>query len=184
MTKKIIAFGASNNKHSINKRFAQFAANQLTNVETTVLDLNDFELPMYSIDLEKEFGIPEGVKQFAKFIKSSDAVIISVAEYNGLHTSAFKSLWEWLSRIPMEKPMNFWAGKPMFLLSTTTSRRRDSLVVKLSKQLFPLFGANIIATFQLPSFNHFFDQDHITDPEQLQAFNAELQKFQTFLDTH
>jgi len=42
MTKNMIAFGAANSKESINKQFAQFAAKQLLNVETTILDLNDF----------------------------------------------------------------------------------------------------------------------------------------------
>ncbi|MEM6517109.1 MAG: NAD(P)H-dependent oxidoreductase [Bacteroidota bacterium] len=182
MTKKIIAVGASNSKRSINKRFAQFTANQLLNVEVTVLDLNDFDLPMYSIDFEKEFGIPKGVKDFSEIIKNSDAIVISVAEYNGLHTAAFKSFWEWLSRIPRDKPLNIWADKAMFLLSVTTSRRADSHVLKLSKEMFPMFGAKIISTFFLPSFNHFFRQDQITEPAYLQDFKTQLDKFQTHLN--
>jgi len=182
--KKIIAFGASNSKHSINKRFAQFAANQLLNAEVTVLDLNDFDLPMYSVDIEKEFGIPKGVKEFSEIIKSSDAIVISVAEYNGLHTAAFKSLWEWLSRIPRDKSLNIWADKAMFLLSTTTSRRADSHVLKLSKEMFPIFGSKIIVTFYLPSFNHFFSREQIIEPTYLQDFNTQLHKFQTHLNNH
>ncbi|MEM1003140.1 MAG: NAD(P)H-dependent oxidoreductase [Bacteroidota bacterium] len=94
MVKKIVAFGASNSKNSINKQFAQFVANQLVNAEVTVLDLNDFELPIYSVDREKNYGIHENASSFYKLIKTSDAVIISLAEYNGLHTSAFKNLWD------------------------------------------------------------------------------------------
>ena len=43
MTKKIIAFGASSSKQSINKQLATFAANQFQNVSVEILDLNDYD---------------------------------------------------------------------------------------------------------------------------------------------
>lgn len=184
MTKKIIAFGASNSKQSINKQLAEYTAEQLTDVKTTVLDLNNFELPVYSIDLEKESGIPTNALRFSQFIKESDAIIISLAEYNGLHTSAFKNLWDWLSRIPMEKPMNIWESKPMLLLSTSPSKRPTSNVLKVSNELFPHFGANIIGDFHLPSFSYFFIDGQIVEPQQKELFNRQILKFQTYLNNN
>ena len=58
MTKKIIAFGASSSKQSINKQLATFAANQFQNVSVEILDLNDYEMPIFSVDKEKENDIP------------------------------------------------------------------------------------------------------------------------------
>ena len=40
---KVLAFGASSSKKSINKRFAIYAANCIPNAEINVIDLNDFE---------------------------------------------------------------------------------------------------------------------------------------------
>ena len=60
MTKKIIAFGASSSKQSINKQLATFAANQFQNVSVEILDLNDYEMPIFSVDKEKENGIHFG----------------------------------------------------------------------------------------------------------------------------
>ncbi|MHA7944893.1 NADPH-dependent FMN reductase [Formosa sp. 3Alg 14/1] len=182
MTKRIIAFGASNSKQSINKQLAEYTASQLIGTETTILDLNNFELPVYSVDLEKESGIPANAIRFSQFIKESDAIIISLAEYNGLHTSAFKNLWDWLSRIPMEKPMSFWDNKAMFLLSTSPSKMSNSNVIKISKELFPHFGANIIADFHLPSFGYFFKDGQIVEPKQKQLFDTEALKFQIHLN--
>lgn len=181
MTKKIIAFGASNSSQSINKKFAQFTATQLTEVEANILDLNDFELPVYSVDLEKQEGVPENAIRFSKYIQECDAVIISLAIHNGLYTSAFKNLWDWMSRIETPK---IWHNKPMFLMGTSPGRSEESNVMKISQTLFPIYGANIIASFHLPSFNHFFNNGEITDPNQLERFNAELQKFQTYLNKH
>jgi len=179
--KKILAFGGSNSQHSINKQLAVFAANQLENVEVVVADLNDYALPLYSIDLEKTSGIHENATRFYELIQAQDAIIVSVAEYNGLHTSAFKNLWDWLSRIPMAKPMNIWGGKPMFLLSASPSRRPTNNVTKVSLELFPHFGANIISDFYLPSFNHFFKGGTIIDLGYKEKFNKKLETFQLFI---
>ena len=180
--KKVLVFGASNSKHSINKKFAVFAANSLANVELHIADLNDYELPLYSVDLQKEKGIHDNALAFFELIKQCDAVVISLAEYNGLHTSAFKNLWDWLSRIPMEKPFQIWAGKPMLLLSTSPSQRPMNNVLRVSKQLFPNFGAKIVADFYLPSFHHFFKNEGIVDYEQRTAFEQAKGKFQAHLD--
>ena len=51
--KKIIAFGASSSKQSINKQLATYAANQFENTSIEILDLNDYEMPIFSIDKEK-----------------------------------------------------------------------------------------------------------------------------------
>lgn len=179
--KNIIAFGASNSKQSINQQFAEYTASQLKNVETTILKLNDFELPLYSIDLEKESGIPTNAFRFSQFIKKSDAILISLAEYNGLHTAAFKNLWDWMSRIESPK---IWHDKPMFLLGTSPSKREASNVMAVSKALFPMLGAKIISSFHLPSFNHFFSDQGICEPAQKDLFNKELENFQTYLNQH
>jgi len=179
MTKKIITFGASNSLTSINKQLAIFAANQLQNVEIDILDLNDFKLLVYSPAIEKNSGVPAEAKEFAKHIQNCDGIVISLAEYNGLHTAAFKNLWDWMSRLSTPK---IWHDKPMFLVGTSPSKRADSYVMKVSKELFPSFGAKIISSYHLPSFNHFFKEGQIIEPKQLELFTIELEKFQNYLN--
>lgn len=179
MPKKIIAFGASNSKNSINKKLAVFTASKLSSVEVETLDLNDYKLPVYSIDDEKESGFPDAAISFLDKVKSSDGIVVSVAEHNGLHTAVFKNLWDWMSRI---EGQTIWNDKPMFLLSASPSRREENNVMKVSKQLFPFFGADIIATFYLPSFNHFFKDNQIIEMEYKKKFETELAKYQSHLD--
>lgn len=180
--KKVIAFGASNSPSSINKKLAVFTANQLKDVVVSILDLNDFELPVYSPALERDSGVPDEAKAFATHIKNCDGIVVSLAEYNGLHTSAFKNLWDWMSRIPMEKPMNIWGNKPMFLLSTSPSKRPTSNVLRVSKELFPHFGANIITDFHLPSFNHFFNKEGVIEPKYKVEFEKKKEHFLAFIN--
>ena len=54
--RKIIAFGASSSKQSINKKLASYAASQINGCESIILNLEDFEMPIYSIDKEEEKG--------------------------------------------------------------------------------------------------------------------------------
>ena len=72
---KIVAFGASNTRNSINKALARFTATLVPHAQTEVLDLNDFDLPIFSEDLEKEIGLPQAAKTFFEKIGSAHAVI-------------------------------------------------------------------------------------------------------------
>jgi NAD(P)H-dependent FMN reductase len=94
MTKKIIAFGASSSKNSINQKLANFAANEISNANVKLLDLNDFEMPIFSIDRELESGIPALAYEFKKQVKDVDGIVISFAEHNGAYSAAFKNAFD------------------------------------------------------------------------------------------
>ena len=76
---KILTFGASNSKTSINKALARFAATLIPGAEIELLDLNDYDLPIFSEDLEKKIGQPAAAKTFFAKIGSADAVIVPFA---------------------------------------------------------------------------------------------------------
>ena len=97
--KKIVAFGASSSSNSINKRLATYAAQQIQNSNVVILDLNNFEMPIYSEDFERLNGIPKEAYDFKEIIKEVDGIIISFAEHNGAYTAAFKNIFDWISRI-------------------------------------------------------------------------------------
>jgi len=88
--KNIIAFAGSNSKTSINKELATYAASLVEQANTSILDLNDFELPIYGIDIENEKGIPNNAHKFLKAIKSADGIILSLAEHNGVYSTVLK----------------------------------------------------------------------------------------------
>ena len=153
--KKILAFGASNSLNSINKKLATYAANQFENVQIEILDLNDFEMSIYSIDKEKNFGIPEQAKNFTDKIGSADLLIISFAEHNGAYTSAFKNIFDWASRVVNKT----FQEKPILLMSTATGPRGGATVLEIAKNRFPFQGANVQGSYILPNFNENFDSE-------------------------
>lgn len=162
--KKIIAFAGSNSKMSINKKLAAYAAKQINNIEVSVLDLNDFELPVYGFDLENESGIPVNAHKFLDEIKNSDGIILSLAEHNGAYSTAFKNIFDWMSRIDGK----LWNNKPMLLMATSPGGRGGSSVLEIAKNRFPYMGGNVVSDFSLPFFNKYFTNEGIDD-EDLRA---------------
>ncbi len=150
---KIIAFAASNSRKSINKKLATYAASLLDNVDIEILDLNDYELPLFSEDKEAEIGQPEKAKKFLKKIADGDALLISFAEHNGSYTAAYKNIFDWSSRI---NPKVF-QNKPMALLSTSPGPGGAASVLTAAKNSAPYFDGIVKADLSVPSFYENFD---------------------------
>ena len=95
---RIIAFGTSNSSNSINQEFATFTAKLFKTKDIEIINLNDYNAPMYSIDKEMSDGYPIEAIKFVEKLATADLIIISLAEYNGSYTPYFKNLFDWSSR--------------------------------------------------------------------------------------
>lgn len=153
--KTILTFAGTSHRNSINLQLANYAAKQINGATLKTLDLNDFEMPLYSEDREKTAGIPQEAHNFLNEIQSSDAIVLSLAEHNGSYTAAFKNLLDWTSRIEQK----LWSDKPMFLLATSPGDRGATTVLEAANQTFPHLGADIKGAFSLPSFYDNFSED-------------------------
>jgi NAD(P)H-dependent FMN reductase len=151
--KKIIAFGASSSKTSINKQLATYAAKQFKDVEVEILDLNDYEMPIFSTDKETDNGIPQLAHDFYSKLGTADLIVISFAEHNGAYSAAFKNIFDWTSRINAKT----FQEKQTLLLSTSPGPRGGSSVLEIAKNRFPFQGAVVKGSFSLPSFYENFD---------------------------
>lgn len=150
---KIIAFAGSPSKHSINKKLVTYAVGLFENAEVEILDLNDFAMPLFSVDIEKTIGQHELAKAFLDKIGSADTLVISLAENNSNYSAAFKNVFDWCSRINVK----VFQEKPMLLMATSPGARGGANVLEIAKNAFPRYGGVIKATFSLPSFNENFD---------------------------
>jgi len=171
--KHIIAFAGSNSSTSINKRLATYAASLVEGAEVKVLDLNDFELPLYGIDHEKAHGIPDNAKKFLDIIKSTDGIVLSLAEHNGAYATVFKNLFDWMSRIDGK----LWSDKPMLLMATSPGGRGGASVLEIALGRFVFMGGNIVGSFSLPSFNDNFSDGKITNEELNTQLLEEVEQF-------
>ncbi|MDX8394131.1 MAG: NAD(P)H-dependent oxidoreductase [Mariprofundales bacterium] len=185
---KIIAFAASNSSASINKKLVNYAANMLADilvvknkknsiVSVEVLDLNDYELPIFSVDKEKELGHPQLAQDFRNKLAECDIIMISFAEHNGSYSVAYKNLFDWCSRINGKVYQN----KTMLLLATSPGGRGAESVLALASNSMNHFGGIVKLSFSLSSFYDNFDMDNnkISNPLLLNKLQQELENFVT-----
>ncbi|CDT73065.1 putative Flavoprotein [Vibrio coralliirubri] len=172
---KVLAIGATNSKASINQQLAAYTASLVEGAQVEVLDLNDFEMPIYSEDREKESGVHQHAQRFFSKIGEADAVVISFAEYNGSYTAAFKNVFDWTSRIDMK----VYQGKPVVMLSTSPGPGGASSVLSSAVNSAPYFDADADAdadvkgSMSVPSF---YDNFNVETGEIINAEMAESLK--------
>ena len=172
---KIVAFAGSTSSRSINKSLVEFALSYFPNDEIDLLDLNDFKMPIFSIDEEKN-GYPDAVYQFLNKLKEADVIICSLAEHNRSFSAAFKNIFDWASRIEIK----VFVEKPMLLMSTSPGGYGGGNVMNTAKQFFPQFGAVIKETFSLPKYNENFQKEKgIIDDELLERFEQAINNFKS-----
>jgi NAD(P)H-dependent FMN reductase len=173
---KVIAFGASTSRASINKTFAAYVASQFSKAEIEVLDLNDYPLPLFSIDLEKEVGIPENAKRFYDKLQEATLLVISMAEHNGSYTAAFKNLFDWVSR----HELKMFADKKLILVSTAPGSRGGISALETAKNRFPRHGGEIVMSFSLPNFAQNFSLENgIFNESLFDDFKSAIEKAMT-----
>ena len=158
---KILAFAASNSTTSVNQQLVRYATSLLDQHEVEILDINDYEMPLYSSDREGNSGIPDLAHAFRAKINNADAVLISFAEHNGSYSAAYKNLFDWTSRINPK----VYQDKKMILMATSPGAGGASNVLAAAKNSAPHFGAEVIGDFSLPGFYDKFDSEmlKITD---------------------
>lgn len=161
---KIVGFAASSSSVSINKQLVTYATSQLKDCEIEILDLNDYELPLFSQDKEQQLGQPPLAQAFIDKIQSADALVISFAEHNGSYTVAYKNLFDWASRINPQ----VYQDKPLVLLSSSPGPGGAKSVLATAEGSMPFFGGTVKASLSVPSFYDNFDS------EQGKLTNAEL----------
>lgn len=170
---KILAFAGSNSEVSINKKLVTFAASFFPDDNVEILDLNDFEMPIYKHERELENGIPQLAKDFASKIDSSDLILMSLAEHNSVYSAAFKNVFDWVSRI---KDRKHFGDKPIFLMATAPGNGGGKNVIEVFLKRAPFSGANVIAYFSLPNFKERFEEGQgITDEEKKAEFHEKLE---------
>lgn len=152
---KILAFAASNSRKSINKQLINYATTLLSGHKVDIVDINDYQMPIYSSDLEEAHGIPDEASRFLKKIEDADALLISYAEHNGNYTVAFKNLFDWASR----ENQKVYQGKSIVMLSTSPGPGGAKSVLSLATGSAHFFNGEVKASLSIPSFYDNFDQE-------------------------
>jgi chromate reductase len=177
---KILAFAATTSRKSLNGHLIAHAAQLLEegspgDVTVEIIDLNDYEMPIYSIDREAEQGIPAAAQDFVDRIGQADGVLISFAEHNGHYTAAYKNIFDWASRIDKR----VYQGKPTVMLATAPGPGGGRNVLEAAVTSGRFFGNDVLASLTIPHFHDSFDTEttRLTDPGHDARLRAALATF-------
>ncbi|RYX96653.1 MAG: NADPH-dependent oxidoreductase [Comamonadaceae bacterium] len=95
---KLLVFAGSTRQESINRKLAKSAAAlaRARGAEVTLLELADYDIPMYNADLEAR-GTPVDVIRLKQVMFDHPAWIVCSPEYNGSYTALLKNTIDWVS---------------------------------------------------------------------------------------
>ena len=97
---RILAFSGSARRESLNKKLLLVAVEAVrkAGAEVTLLDLNDYALPLYHGDLEDAEGLPANAGKLVELIKQHAGLLIASPEYNSMFTPLLKNTLDWCTR--------------------------------------------------------------------------------------
>lgn len=100
MAARILVFSGSARKASLNKKLARVAAEaaRAAGGEVTLVDLDDYPMPVYHGDLEAQSGMPENARKLRALFMAHDGLLIASPENNQSITALLKNAIDWLSR--------------------------------------------------------------------------------------
>ncbi|RYF27668.1 MAG: NADPH-dependent oxidoreductase [Comamonadaceae bacterium] len=121
----LLVFAGSTRAQSFNRRLARATADiaRAAGAQVTLLELSDFDIPMYNADLEAA-GTPPDVIRLKKVLDAHPAWIICSPEYNGSYTALLKNTIDWASSPVAGHPVwsdgsRPFAGKVVGMLSAS-----------------------------------------------------------------
>ena len=116
---RVLIFGASLRRGSLNRRLAELAAVVVEEQGGTAdrADMAEFDCPAFDSDVEGDDGIPPGAQRLRDRLVAADAFLIASPEYNASMPGYLKNTVDWVSRV-RPQPFN---GRQGLLMSASPS---------------------------------------------------------------
>lgn len=166
--KKILAFSGSNSANSINQQLVHLVADKFNQHQVMVVDIRDYPLPVFGVDLEAESGSPKNADQFRNLMNQYDGYIIACPEHNGSMPTAFKNLIDWLSRIKETEDSSIFNKKPLLLFSASPGPRGGMTNLQNLANIMPYWGAEIVGHYSIGSFYQEFTDGRLSAEKELE----------------
>lgn len=154
---RILAFAGSARRESLNRKLLALfvAAARAAGGEVTLVDLNDYPLPLYHGDLEDASGMPAPAQQLVTLVTQHHALLIASPEYNSLITPLLKNTIDWCTRA---EP-NPFAGKVVAVVSASPGQYGGVRSAQLARQLLLHLGGHVVpAQCSLSHADEAFDE--------------------------
>jgi NAD(P)H-dependent FMN reductase len=119
----ILAFAGSNRRNSYNRRILAEVVREVerAGAEVTLVDLRDYDMPLYDGDWEAEHGLPEAALKLKRLLAEHDGLLLSSPEYNSSISPLLKNTLDWMSRSAPDEPapLASFTGKVAAIVSAS-----------------------------------------------------------------
>ncbi|KAF0811852.1 NAD(P)H-dependent FMN reductase [Andreprevotia sp. IGB-42] len=169
MTIKLLAFSASTRLASYNRKLIAVAAQAARDAgaEVTLIDLLDYDMPLYNGDLEARDGLPASTQALQQLFAGHDGLLLSTPEYNGLFPPLLKNTLDWVSR---GNGLDHLAGKVAGILSASPGRVGGLRSLMATRQYLNNLGLLVVPQQQAVSeAGHAFDEQGLLLDARVQA---------------
>ena len=107
-----------------------------------IINLNNYSLPFYNEDIEKD-SLPENLLILKKIFQDSSGLIVSSPEYNGEISAVLKNTFDWLSRkLPGETYKQSFLGLKTIAVTSSTGKNGGSRALERLKVLLSRLGVD------------------------------------------
>ncbi len=172
---KILAFSGSIRRESLNKKFLAVAVQEAKHAgaDVTLIDLADYELPLFNGDLEDKDGLPANARKLVDLIKAHTGLLIASPEYNSSITALLKNTIDWCSRSDDDP----FSGKVVAVISASPGAYGGNRSLKTTQQILLHLGCHIVpAMASLPAAHKAFGPDgKLTDARALKGVQELVQ---------
>ena len=120
---QILAFAGRTRKASFNKKLVAVAAKsaEAAGAQVTLIDLDDFPLPIFDEDYEDEHGTPENAAKLKQLFIDHNGLLIASPEYNSSVSAVLKNAIAWNSRRAEGEPMRAaFSGKAAAIMAASS----------------------------------------------------------------
>ena len=139
---RILAFSGSSRKESFNRKFLAVAVLAVRDAggDVTLIELKDYELPLYNGDLEDAQGLPANATKLIGLIQEHAGLLIASPEYNSMFTPLLKNTIDWCTR----GDDNPFIGKAAAVISASPGALGAVRSLKLAQQLLLHLGCQVV----------------------------------------
>lgn len=120
---KLTALAGSTRTGSYNRAILAPAveAAREAGAEVTLIDLREYDLPLFSEDLEAARGLPGAAVALKSLLRGTDGFLLASPEHNSSYSSLLKNTIDWCSRAETddEPPLACFRGKSALLLAAS-----------------------------------------------------------------
>lgn len=170
---RILVFAGSSRTGAYSKQLARagaIALDSLSGPQTSnLIDLADFDVPVYNADLEADKGLPQRIRAFKILARQHDGMMIATPEYNGCVPPLLVNLFAWASRPePNEGASSVFQDKPVALMASSPGGRGGVRVVPRLRDMVSELGMIAVRGFvTVPYADDAFAADgRIADQDQ------------------